>query len=56
MIDILYRLVHFDHLFIGGGNATKISLCLPANAKVVSNDAGIEGGAMLWRDNMQMPP
>ena len=56
MIDILYRLLHYDRLFIGGGNATKISICLPENATVVSNDAGIEGGAMLWRDNMWRPP
>ena len=56
MIGILYRLLHFDRLFLGGGNATKISMCLPENTRVVSNDAGIEGGAMLWRDNMRMPP
>jgi polyphosphate glucokinase len=56
MIGILYRLLHYDRLFIGGGNATNISICLSENTTVVSNDAGIEGGAMLWRDNMRNPP
>lgn len=55
-VGILYRLLHFDRLFIGGGNAEKISINLPNNTVLVSNDAGIEGGAMLWRDNMRMPP
>lgn len=49
VLEILYTLLHYDHLFIGGGNATKISIRLPENASLVSNDAGIEGGAMLWR-------
>lgn len=56
MIDILYTLLHYDHLFIGGGNATKISICLPENVTTVSNDAGIEGGAMLWRDSLRTAP
>ena len=53
MIGILCTLLQYDHLFIGGGNATKISIRLPKNATLVSTDAGIEGGAMLWRDTMR---
>jgi polyphosphate glucokinase len=49
-IDILFSLLHYDRLYIGGGNASRISARLPANVKLVSNDAGLEGGAMLWRD------
>lgn len=52
-IDILYALLHFDHLFIGGGNAANVSIQLPDNVSLVSNDAGIEGGAMLWRRDRQ---
>jgi polyphosphate glucokinase len=55
-IDILHTLLNYDHLFIGGGNAAKITLRLPHNASVVSNDAGIEGGAALWRPGFRPPP
>lgn len=55
-IDILESLLHFDHLFIGGGNARKVSLRLPRNVTLVSNDAGIEGGAVLWRERAAARP
>ncbi|HEY6578194.1 MAG TPA: ROK family protein [Rhizomicrobium sp.] len=50
-IDILASLLHFDHLFIGGGNARKLTLEDSPSLTIVSNDAGIEGGAALWRGN-----
>jgi polyphosphate glucokinase len=50
-IDILYSLLHYDHLFIGGGNAAHLDGELPNEITLVSNDAGIEGGAALWRDS-----
>ena len=49
-IDVLCSLLHYDHLFIGGGNAGKIEGELPRGITLISNDAGIEGGAALWRD------
>jgi hypothetical protein len=52
-IEILCTLLHYDHLFVGGGNATKISLRLPENARLASNDTDIEGGARLWLDTMR---
>jgi polyphosphate glucokinase len=48
-IDILEGLLHYDHLFIGGGNARKLALESSPRITIVSNDAGIEGGAALWR-------
>lgn len=48
-IDILASLLHFDHLFIGGGNARRLSITTSAWMTIVPNDAGIEGGAALWR-------
>ena len=48
-IDILDSLLHFDHLYIGGGNASKIDFDLPEHVTIVSNDAGLEGGAALWQ-------
>jgi polyphosphate glucokinase len=54
-IEILHALLNYDHLFIGGGNAARITIRLPDNASVVSNDAGIEGGAALWRHGFPPP-
>lgn len=47
-IDVLASLLHFDHLFIGGGNGRKIVLETPSSVTIVRNDAGIAGGAFLW--------
>lgn len=47
-IGIIERLVNYDTLAIGGGNARKIDFTLPPNARTVSNDAGITGGVRLW--------
>jgi polyphosphate glucokinase len=38
-----------DSLYIGGGNAKKITVPLPANVTVVSNDQGLLGGIKLWQ-------
>jgi polyphosphate glucokinase len=48
-IESLRELVHFDHLFVGGGNARKLDCDLPADVSVVDNTAGLAGGAALWR-------
>jgi polyphosphate glucokinase len=44
----LRAVVNFDMLYIGGGDAQKIDFELPADVRVVSNDAGITGGVRLW--------
>ncbi len=49
VIEILRSLVHFDHLYIGGGNAQHLSLMLPQDVSVVPNVDGLIGGAGLWR-------
>jgi polyphosphate glucokinase len=41
-------LVGYDVLYIGGGNAKELTLDLPANVQIVSNQAGITGGVRLW--------
>jgi polyphosphate glucokinase len=48
-IDVLASLLHFDHLFVGGGNARKLSIATSVWMTIVSNEAGCEGGAALWR-------
>ena len=51
-IGYLDTLVTYDSLLIGGGNAQVINFALPANARIVSNSAGITGGVRLWGPNM----
>lgn len=41
---------NWDHLYLGGGNAKKITFTLPPNVTIVSNEAGLLGGVALWRD------
>ncbi len=49
-IATLQRLFNFDCLYIGGGEAKKITLELPENVKIVPNVSGLLGGIALWRD------
>ncbi len=49
VIDILRRLVNFDHLYIGGGNARRIDFALPPDVTIVPNSDGLTGGFALWR-------
>lgn len=56
-IELLDRVINFDHLYIGGGNAKKVTIALPSHATVVSNTAGLLGGIALWADpNITRPP
>jgi polyphosphate glucokinase len=48
-IGILREVVHFDHLYIGGGNAKDLTLPLPDDVSVVPNSDGLTGGIALWR-------
>lgn len=50
MIENMRTLVNFDHLFIGGGNARRVKGELPPDVTLVDNDAGLSGGAWLWRE------
>jgi polyphosphate glucokinase len=50
-IGQLEALFNFDHLFIGGGNATKIDFALPKHVTRVPNEDGLLGGVALWRDS-----
>jgi polyphosphate glucokinase len=49
IIDILREVVHFDHLYIGGGNAKALNFPLPPDVTVVPNADGLTGGIQLWR-------
>ncbi len=47
-IASLAALFNYDRLYIGGGNAAKIEIDLPARVKIVSNVEGLLGGLALW--------
>jgi polyphosphate glucokinase len=49
-IQNLRALLHFDHLYIGGGNAKKIDFTPDPDVTIISNEAGIKGGIALWKD------
>lgn len=49
-LDSLQRLFNYEYLYIGGGEAKKVTLDLPSNAKIISNVSGLLGGIALWRD------
>lgn len=48
-IDNMRTLTHFDRLYVGGGNAKKLSVELPSDVTIVDNLAGLSGGVALWR-------
>lgn len=47
-IDVIRALTFFDHLYLGGGNAIRLTLRLPADVSLVDNSAGLLGGIRLW--------
>jgi polyphosphate glucokinase len=49
-IAALQHLFNYDRLYIGGGEAKKITFDLPSNAKIIPNMSGLLGGIALWRD------
>ncbi len=46
-IKILYSLLHYDVLYLGGGNSAKV-VNPPDGIRIASNQAGITGGIRLW--------
>lgn len=48
-------LVNFDMLYLGGGNARLFTAAdLPEGVKPAVNEAGLTGGARLWRDDVSV--
>src|SRR5437763_10860006 len=56
VIGILRRVVNFDHLYLGGGNAKHLAFALPADVTIVPNSDGLTGGIALWRTEPLAPP
>jgi polyphosphate glucokinase len=58
-IKLFSELMHYDHLYIGGGNASKLTPEQVGDAKLVANEMGLTGGIRLWEDHgdvMKDPP
>ena len=53
-IKTIRALTHFDKLYIGGGNADRITFELDPDIKIISNDCGVKGGAWLWRERKDL--
>ena len=51
-IGIVKSLIHYDLLYLGGGNAANIVVAIPENVRLSSNDAGLTGGIRLWDDGV----
>ncbi len=49
ILKILKVVFNFDHLYIGGGNASKLTFPLDESITLISNKDGIRGGARLWQ-------
>lgn len=48
LILVLKVVFNYDHLYLGGGNSVCLKFKLPRNVIIVSNDAGMQGGAFAW--------
>jgi len=56
VLTILKTVFNYDYLYIGGGNARKITFQLDSNIKLITNQDGIKGGARLWTIEEETPP
>jgi polyphosphate glucokinase len=49
VLNILKTVFNYDHLYISGGNASKLRLKAEQNITIVTNKDGIKGGSKLWQ-------
>ena len=51
-VNLILPIWNPRRLYLGGGNAEKLTFQLPEQVRIVSNDAGILGGIRLWEDEV----
>jgi polyphosphate glucokinase len=51
VVAVLKVVFNYDHLFISGGNASKLRFKLDENITLVTNREGITGGIRLWQQD-----
>jgi polyphosphate glucokinase len=49
-IEQTAALFNWDHLYLGGGNAKKITFKLGPQMQIIANEDGLLGGVALWQD------
>jgi polyphosphate glucokinase len=49
VIAVVKTVFNYDHLYLGGGNSSKLNFPLDKNITVVGNIDGIDGGVKLWQ-------
>lgn len=49
ILAMLKTVFNYDRLYIGGGNADKLTFNLDENIIIISNKDGIKGGSKLWQ-------
>ncbi len=49
ILAMLKTVFNYDRLYIGGGNADKLTFKLDENVIIISNKDGIKGGSKLWQ-------
>lgn len=49
VLAVLKTVFNYDHLYISGGNASKLRFPLAQNITIVTNREGIKGGIRLWQ-------
>ena len=47
-LEILRVVFNYDHLYVGGGNATRIRFKLPPRVSRIPNEDGMRGAAFVW--------
>ena len=53
IIERLEPIINYDILYVGGGNAKKLTGALPPNVHIFENVEGMTGGVHLWSDVVQ---
>jgi polyphosphate glucokinase len=49
VLGILKTVFNYDRLYLGGGNASRLTIPLESNVHLFTNEEGICGGARLWK-------
>ena len=50
VLEVIQPIFNPTHVYLGGGNAKKLTIDLPKNVTVTDNAAGLLGGIALWHD------
>lgn len=55
-VQTLDRLTFFDHVYVGGGNSSHVTIDLGPKSSLVDNAAGLLGGVKLWGSAFDSAP